>query len=62
MNMATKIKYYTQPWHEPKSRCVTTIKPWALDKARKMANTDQVPLIKAVTDAVMNEYSRRYSA
>ena len=57
--MIRKIKYYTQPCQQPDRRSTVNLKPWALDRARQMANEDQVPLVKVVTDAIMNEYNSR---
>lgn len=53
------ISYYTQPKHKPKERRNVNIKPWAYKRAKQMAKKYKVPLIKIITDAVMNEYSRR---
>ena len=57
--MMTKPKYYTQPDQQPALRCTAQIKPWALEKAKVMASEDGLPLIKVVTDAVMNQFYAR---
>ena len=48
------IRYYKRP-----IRRSVMIKPWALPRIKEMAREDSVPMVKIVTDAVMNAYKQR---